>query len=65
MFGNKDGKPVDIVITENTYIDGELKLQGTVLRGVPAELAMHLASDGKARVAPAGKTASKAEKAEA
>lgn len=58
MFGNKDGKPVDIEIVEHTYIDGELKVQGTQLKQVPAELAMELAGAGKARLAsPAKKTA--------
>lgn len=51
MFGNKDGKPVTIVITEHTYIDGDLKLKGAVLKDIPADLAMELASCGKARVA--------------
>lgn len=58
MFGNKDGKPVDIEITESTFIDGELALKGTRLKQVPADKAMELASCGKARVAaPAAKKA--------
>lgn len=51
MFGTKDGKPVDIEIIEHTYIDGELQLAGTRLKAVAADLAMELASAGKARVA--------------
>ena len=51
MFGNKDGKPVTIVITAHTYVAGDLKLQGAVLKDVPADLAMELASCGKARIA--------------
>jgi len=65
MFGNKDGKPVDIVITAHTYIDGQLAPEGTVLKQVPAELAMHLAADGKARVATAADLAAKKDKAPA
>lgn len=66
MFGNNDGKPVDIVITEHTYIDGELQLAGTTLTAVPATLAMELAGAGKARLAlPAAKAAGKAAKAAA
>lgn len=61
MFGNKDGKPVDIVITDHTYINGELQLAGTKLKAVPADLAMELAGAGKARVAaPAKKSAESA-----
>ena len=51
MFGNKEGKPVDIFITAHTRIDGELQTEGTILRTVPADLAMELASAGKARLA--------------
>lgn len=66
MFGNNDGKPVDIVITEHTYIDGELQLAGTTLEAVPVALAMELAGAGKARLAtPAAKAAGKAAKAAA
>ena len=63
MFGNKEGKPVDIFITAHTYIDGELQEEGTVLKQVPAELAMHLAADGKARVATKADIAAAAKKA--
>ena len=51
MFANKDGKPVDIEIIENTYIDGQLQLAGTKLKAVSADLALELAAAGKARVA--------------
>ncbi len=64
MFGNKDGKPVDIFITAHTYIEGELKLQGTLLKDVPADLAMELASCGKARVATKADLAAAAKKEE-
>jgi len=61
MFGNNDGKPVDIVITEHTYIDGDLQIAGTELKAVPVALAMELAGAGKARLAtPAAKKAAKA-----
>lgn len=61
MFGNKDGKPVDIEILEHTYIDGQLALKGSTLKQVAADLAMELASCGKARVAqPTKKAAAQA-----
>ncbi len=51
MFGNKDGKPVDIVLTENTGIEGTHHAAGTVLKQVEADLAMELCGQGKARLA--------------
>lgn len=51
MFGQKDGKPVDVVVVEHTYIEGNLVMQGEVLKQISPELAMELASGGKVRVA--------------
>lgn len=51
MFNSNSPKPVDIILVENTGIDGEHVPAGTVLLGVPADLAMELACQGKARVA--------------
>lgn len=50
MFGNPEGKPVNIIITEHTYIEGKLVEQGTKLKDVPADLAMELAAAGKAKL---------------
>lgn len=65
MFGNNEGKPVNIVIVESTYIDGRPVEAGTKLTNVPADLAMELAAAGKARLAVEGKKAAKAEQAPA
>lgn len=43
--------PVDIIIVENTAIDGKHIEAGTVLKKQPADLAMDLAGSGKARPA--------------
>lgn len=51
FFGKNEGRPVTIVITEHTYIDGKLAEQGTVIRDVPHENALELAAAGKARPA--------------
>lgn len=51
MFKNTPPKPVDIILVENTGIDGEHVPAGTVLLGVDGDLAMELAGQGKARVA--------------
>lgn len=62
MFGNKDGKPVDLEITESTYIEGKLVEKGEKLKSVPAELALELVGAGRARALKAGsKAAAKAE----
>jgi len=50
MFNNK-GKPIDMLVVENTKIDGEEVNAGTVLKQCEHELAMDLASGGKARAA--------------
>lgn len=53
MFGsNKEGKPVDVIVVEHTFIDGQLAKAGTRLRQVPADLALELAAAGKVRAAP-------------
>jgi len=51
MFGmnNKDGKPVDLLVVESTFIDGQLAPKGMVLEQVPSDLAMELAGAGKVR----------------
>lgn len=51
MFKNNSPKPVDIFLVENTGIDGEHVPAGSVLLGVDGDLAMELASQGKARLA--------------
>ena len=65
MFGNKDGKPVAIVITEHTYIEGKLVMQGEELDDVAADLAMELAGAGKARIKPPAPAKGKKAAAEA
>jgi hypothetical protein len=49
MFGQDAGKPVTVVVAEHTFIDGRPVKKGTVLKDVPPELAMELASGGKVR----------------
>jgi hypothetical protein len=50
MFGsNKEGKPVDLVAIEPTFIDGTPVLKGQVLEQVPPDLALELAAAGKVR----------------
>ena len=51
MFGNNEGKPVNLMVIENTSIEGKYVEAGTVLKNVPAEMAMDLAGAGKVRVA--------------
>jgi hypothetical protein len=49
MFGQDAGKPVTVVVAEHTFIEGRPVKKGTVLKDVPPELAMELASGGKVR----------------
>jgi hypothetical protein len=49
MFGQDAGKPVTVVVTEHTFIDGRPISKGTLLRDVPPEIAMELAAGGKVR----------------
>jgi len=53
MFGNNntDGKPVNLIFVESTFIDGRPVPQGSIINNVPCELAMDLAAAGKARIA--------------
>ncbi|GAA4419919.1 hypothetical protein [Acidovorax lacteus] len=62
MFGTQDPKPVDIVLLEPTAIDGQHFDRGTLLQGVPGDLAMELAGQGKARIAKEGDQPAKAAK---
>jgi hypothetical protein len=50
MF-NKEGKPIDVLVVEDTKINGEEVAAGTVLKQCEADLAMELASGGKVRAA--------------
>lgn len=50
MF-QKEAKPVDLLVIENTFIAGEPVLAGTKLKNCDAQLAMDLASGGKVRLA--------------
>lgn len=59
MFGQDAGKPVTVVVTEHTFIDGRPVHKGTLLRDVPPEIAMELAAGGKVR-APTGDDLKKA-----
>lgn len=45
--------PVDMILVENTAIDGEHLEAGTVIKKMDAELALDLAGSGKARPATA------------
>jgi hypothetical protein len=49
MFGQDLSKPVTVVVTEPTFVDGRPVLPGALLRDIPADLAMELASGGKVR----------------
>lgn len=49
MFGQQAGKPVTVVVTEHTFIEGRPIKKGTILEDVPPDLAMELASGGKVR----------------
>lgn len=51
MFMQQSAKPVDLVVVEPTKIEGKHVDAGTLLREVPADLAMELAAAGKVRVA--------------
>ncbi len=51
MFGNKEGDPIDVLVIEDTKIDGKEVAAGTVLKKIDAQLAMELASGGKVRAA--------------
>lgn len=53
MFGQTEGKPVDVIVTESFKHDGEHIERGTVLKEMPADLAMELAGAGKVRAATA------------
>lgn len=47
----RPGKPVDILIIENTKIDGREVNAGEIIEGCEAQLAVDLAGAGKARAA--------------
>lgn len=51
MFGQQDGKPVDVIAIESFKNDGEHIERGTIIKQMPAELAMELAGGGKVRIA--------------
>lgn len=57
MFGNKDGKPVDLEITEHTYVEGKVVEAGSILREAPYTLALELVGAGRARAATAERIA--------
>jgi hypothetical protein len=50
-FGKNEGKPVTVVCTENTFVEGKLLEQGQVVDDMPHELALDLAGSGKVRTA--------------
>jgi hypothetical protein len=62
MFGQDAGKPVTVVVTEHTFIDGRPVSKGTLLRDVPPEIAMELAGGGKVRAPTAEDLKTKAER---
>ena len=62
MFGQDAGKPVTVVVTEHTFIDGRPVHKGTLLRDVPPEIAMELAGGGKVRAPTADDLKTKAER---
>lgn len=49
MFGQKDGKPVDVIVVEAMKIDGEHAPAGTVIKQMAADQAMELAASGRLR----------------
>lgn len=51
MFGEKTGKPVDVIAVESFRLNGEHVERFTVIEGMEAELAMELAGAGKVRAA--------------
>lgn len=52
MFNDQNAqKPVDVIATESFKNDGEHIERGTLLKSVPADLAMELAGAGKVRLA--------------
>lgn len=52
MFNaQQDGKPVDVIAIESFKNEGEHVERGTVLKQMPADLAMELAGAGKVRLA--------------
>lgn len=50
-FGKNEGKPVTVVCTEHTFVEGRLLEQGQVVEDMPHELALDLAGSGKVRTA--------------
>ena len=53
MFGQTEGKPVDVIVTESFKHEGEHIERGTVIKEMPSDLAMELAGAGKVRAATA------------
>jgi hypothetical protein len=51
FFGKNEGQPVTVVCVEHTFVEGKLLEQSTVVKDMPHELALELASSGKVRVA--------------
>ncbi len=50
-MSQKQVKTVNLVVTNHTFIDGELVEAGLILRDQPAEDALSLVGAGKARLA--------------
>lgn len=51
MFGQTQGKPVDVIVTESFKLEGDHVERGTILKEMDAEQAMELAGAGKVRAA--------------
>ena len=51
MFGDKEGKPVDVIAVESFKAEGEHVERGTIIKAMAPELAMELAGAGKVRAA--------------
>lgn len=51
MFGEKSGKPVDVIAVESFRLDGNHVERFTVIENMAPDLAMELAGAGKVRLA--------------